>query len=265
MPSLGWAVTERWSVALSPTLTLGQAAVDPFLFAAPDDADGSGAARYPQGSGARMQWGGGFQVSSYFKLNEQWSSGAMYRSAQWLQEVENQSIDELGRPRTVTANFDLPQIVSVGVSYQGIPETVVAFDARYIGYASSPGWGDSGFRGDGSLAGLGFSDAYMLGAGIQRRLGSRFTARGGYTFNSSLLSDSEATIAVFAPLFYQHVYSLGGAIHLGAQTDFNFAYSYSPENQLSGPMVTPAGAVPGSNVTTQISVHAASVGVSVRY
>ncbi|MEQ1904787.1 MAG: outer membrane protein transport protein [Pirellulaceae bacterium] len=265
MPSVCLRLTERFSIGIAPTITLGQLVIDPFVFAAPDDADGSGAARYPIGSGAHMNWGGGFQVSSYFKASPTVSFGATYRSKQWMQTFDNLSVNELGLPREVNANFDLPTLLSIGTAYSGFQNTVLSFDARYVRNSNADGWGGSGFNPDGSLVGLGYSDQYMLGGGLRRRLTQRFTAAGGYTFCSSLLANNEATIGVLAPLHYQHVYSMGGTIHLGEQTNLNFAYSYSPENELSGPIVTPFGPVPGSNVTTQLAVHAASLGVAVRY
>jgi long-chain fatty acid transport protein len=265
MPSLSFTLTDRWAIAVAPTVTLGQLEVEPFLLAGPDDADGSGMPRYSSGAGSRMQWGGGFQISSYFKANADLSFGATYRSRQWMETFQLFGTDELGFPRALTADFDLPEMLSVGMAYQGFQRTVFAVDARYVGNSGTAGWGGSGFNPDGSLVGLGYGDQYMVGVGVRRRMSERFSMSGGYTFTSSPLSSSEATIGVMAPLHYQHVYGLGGTLHLSANTDFNVAYTYSPTSELSGPILTPMGALPGSNVTTELSVHAASFGVSVRY
>lgn len=265
MPSIAYNVNDCLAIGFGPTLTLGQLVVDPFVFAAPDDADGSGAPRYPTGSGAKMNWGGGFQVSAYYRPSQEYSFGATYRSPQWLERIDNHSVDENGFPRIVSVDLDLPMVVSIGTAYHGLPGTVVALDARYIGNRAAAGFGDEGFQMDGSLAGVGFSDQYMFGIGLQRQLTQQFTLAGGYTFCSSPLTDGEAMLATLAPLHYQHVYSVGGSIHVAPQASLNFAYSYSPTSTLSGPLLTPLGPIPGSNVTTQLTVHAASLGLSVRY
>ncbi len=265
MPSLSFLMTERWSFAAAPTITLGQLEMEPFMMAPPDDADGSGVPRYPTGSGARMHWGGGFQLSTYFKANEIWSLGATYRSRQEMDTFELLGTDELGLPRILSAEVDLPAMFSLGLAYHGSARTMVAVDARYVANSQADGWGDSGFNPDGSLAGLGYGDQYLLGVGLRHRLAERWSIAGGYTFISAPLSDSEATIAVMAPLQYQHVYGVGGTRHLTANSEVNLAYNYSPRSELSGLILAPTGPVPGTQVTTGLSVHAASFGVTVRY
>jgi long-chain fatty acid transport protein len=265
MPSLSYMLSDQLSVGLGPTLTLGRIVSDPFVLAAPDDADGSGMPRYPMGSGARMAWGGGFQVSTYYRPDPCYSFGATFRSPQWMDRFDNLSEDENGLPRVVSTEFDLPMVLSVGTAYHGIPDSVLALDVRYIGNAQADGFGDAGFNPDGSLAGLGYGDCYMVAAGLRRRLSEWLSVGAGYTFCSNPLSDSEATIAALAPLFYQHVASCGASLHLSGNANLHFGYSYAFENQLSGPIVTPLGALANSNVTTHLSVHAASLGISVLY
>jgi long-subunit fatty acid transport protein len=182
-----------------------------------------------------------------------------------MERFDNIGEDELGFPRVVSANFDLPMVVSVGAAYYGIPESVLAMDVRYIGNSHADGFGDSGFNPDGSLAGIGYGDAYMVGLGIRRRTSEMLSLGAGYTFCSNPLTDQEAMIAVKAPLFYQHVLSCGATIHVAPNANLNLGYSYALENELSGPLLTPFGPVPNSNVTTRLHVHAASLGVSVRY
>lgn len=265
MPSVAYMISENLSLGVGPTITLGQLVVDPFVFAAPDDADGSGQPRYPIGSGAKMNYGGGFQVSLYYRPQQEWSYGFTFRSPQWMQRIDNYSTDENGFPRVVSADVDLPMVISIGTAFHGFADTVIGVDVRYVGNRSADGFGDSGFNPDGSLAGVGFGDQYMFGIGARRRCSDLLTFGGGYTFTSSPLSDGEAMIAALAPLHYQHVYHVGGALHIAPQASLNFAYGYSPTSSLSGPILTPLGAIPGSNVTTNLGVHAASCGISVRY
>jgi hypothetical protein len=68
--------------------------------------------------------------------------------------------DELGRPREVRANLDLPMIVSVGAAYTGLDRWVFAADLRYIDYKNADGFGDDGFAPTGALRGLGFRSIF---------------------------------------------------------------------------------------------------------
>ena len=265
LPSLSYAVNQRLSVAVTPTVTVGQVIVDPLLFAAPDDADGSLQPRYPSGRGAKYQWGGGVQLSALYKANPCLNFGAMIKSPQWFDTLEITGTDELGRPRDLNVDVELPMIISVGVASTAITNTVVAVDFRYVDYKNTDGFGPSGFNPDGSLAGLGWSNQFGLNVGIQRHISDVLTLRGGYFYNSDLLSDAEAMVAVAAPLHYQHGFSGGASIHLTCNASVNFAYTYSLENELSGPILTPLGPMPGSNVTTRLSAHQGTMGIVVRY
>jgi long-chain fatty acid transport protein len=265
LPSLSYVVNDRLSIGFGPTLTLGQVVIDPFVLGAPDDADGSGAPRYPAGRGAKIHYGGGVQLSAFYKLTATSNLGLLVKSPQWMEEFNNFGQDENGLPRTLSAKFDLPMVISMGYSAQPTQRLLLAADLRYIDHKNADGFGDSGFNPDGSLAGLGFGNSYGVASGFQYLWSQRLTLRGGYTFASSPLTDQEAFVGAAAPLFYQHMFSGGGSIHLNETTDFNFAYNYSPENELNGPLLTPAGAIPGSSVDTRVSVHGASMGVSVNY
>lgn len=265
LPSLSYVVSDRLSIGFGPTLTLGQVVIDPFVLGAPDDADGSGAPRYPSGRGSKIHYGGGVQLSAFYKLTANSNLGLLVKSPQWMEEFNNFGQDENGLPRTLSAKLDLPMVISMGYSAQPTERLLLAADLRYIDHKNTDGFGDSGFNPDGSLAGLGFGNSYGVASGFQYLWSQRLTLRGGYTFASSPLADQEAFVGAAAPLFYQHIFSGGGSIHLNETTAFNFAYNYSPENELSGPLLTPAGAVPGSSVDTRVSVHGASMGVSVNY
>jgi len=265
LPSLSYAFSERLSFAITPTASVGQVIVDPFLLAAPDDADGSLQPRFPSGRGAKYQWGGGVQISAHYKATPFLNFGASIKSPQWFNSLEITGTDELGRPRDLSLDMELPMIISLGVASTAISNTVVAVDFRYVDYKNTDGFGPSGFNPDGSLAGLGWSNQFGLNVGIQRCVSDVLTLRGGYFYNSALLSDSEAMVAVAAPLYYQHGFSSGASIRMNSNCSINFAYTYALENELSGPILTPTGPMPGSNVTTRLAAHQGSMGIVVRY
>jgi len=66
----------------------------------PDDADGSGVARYPQGAGTRYSWGGGFQVGALLHHRHRLALRFSVKSPQWFEPARINSADELGYPRS---------------------------------------------------------------------------------------------------------------------------------------------------------------------
>jgi long-chain fatty acid transport protein len=265
LPTIAVNITDHLSIGFGPTITVGQLIVDPLIFAAPDDADGTGAFRYPSGRGVRNTWGGGFQAGVYYEVDHDWSVGASFKSPQWMEEFRFQSEDELGLPRTERFGMNLPLVASVGGSYRGVPDTVFAVDVRYFDYANTEGFDRSGFRPDGSVAGLGWDSIFAVAVGIQRSVSDSVDLRCGYVFNQNPIPDSEAMLAVGAPLFYQHQVSAGATVQLTDNVDASFAYAYALESDVNGVLATPAGAIPGSSLTTTESVHLLSMGLNVRY
>jgi long-chain fatty acid transport protein len=265
LPTVSCAVTERLSIGGGPTVTMGELIVDPLVFAAPDDADGSFAARYPSGRGTRMAWGGGAQLGAYYIMDNGLHFGANIKTPQWMEEFRFFSEDELGRPRTEKVDFDLPMIFTLGTAYSGIDGVVLAVDLRYIDFKNTDGLGGEGFNADGSVKGLGWSSVFVVATGLQLKMTERLYLRGGYTYNQTPIHSADTTFAVGAPLYYQHEASIGGSWAICDNVWLNLAYTYFFEASATGPIVTPFGSVPGSSVTLHETVHVASLGVSVRY
>jgi long-chain fatty acid transport protein len=235
------------------------------VFGAADDANGNGAFTYPSGRGTKAIWGGGIQVGAYYIASDQWRLGAAITSPDWMQPFKFNAEDERGAPLTREFHLDLPMIVSLGASWAPQDRLVIALDTRYFDYKNTQGFRERGFGPDGALLGLGWTSVVAVATGAQYRVTDRLYARGGYTYNDSPIPDSQTSTNVGAPLFYQHQVSTGASIGLSERCWLNAAYSYWPTTEISGPLVTPAGAIPGAVVTLRESVHIASLGVTVNY
>lgn len=264
-PILSYTITDRLSFAAGPTLTMGSLVIDPLVTSPPDDADGSGAARYANASGGRVQFGGGAQAGVYYVTPACWHFGASLKSPQWMEDFRFFAADELGRPRVGRAKLDLPMIASLGAAYSGRLGYVFAMDLRYYDYKNTDGWGPDGFASDGSLRGLGMSNVMQLALGAQYQCSDDLAVRVGYTYNQNPFQDAETTFAVAATLIYQHQLHAGFSKQLTDAVAINLAYSYYPPSSQSGPIVTPSGAIPGSQVTTDLEVHHLNGGLNVRY
>ncbi len=260
-PIISLALQDNLSIAVGPTITTGRIGLDPFVFASAN-ADGS----YSSAQGTRYHWGGGFQLGAYYIHDSCWRFGASFKSPTWMEEFEFNSEDELGGPRKLTAHVDLPMIISLGTSYDGLEDWLVALDVRYFDYGNTDGFGDPAvFDATGKLGGLDFSSVMATALGVQHNVGERLTIRGGYTFNQNPIKNSEAFYNVASPLNFQHVLSTGASYHFSDKLSANVAYSYFFENTRSGQIVLPGvGAVPGSTFDNTLDAHIVSFGLTVR-
>ncbi len=265
IPTVSWQVTDSVSIGVGPTLTLGDVTIDPMVFNAPNDADGSGAPRYPSAHGTRTHWGAGVQAGIYYEGLNYWHSGLTVKSPQWMETFRYNTEDELGRPVLQTMGMDLPMVISLGTAWSGWEGLVIAADVRYYDYANTEGFESSGFQPDGSVAGLGWNSIVSVATGVQYEVNQDLLMRAGYTFNENPIPDSQAFFNIGAPLYYQHELHVGMSYRLTKRLWLNFAYTYYFENEISGPVVTPAGAIPGSSVTSRETVHIADIGFTVRY
>lgn len=261
-PVVSVALQDNFSVAAGPTITTGRVTLEPFVLNGAN-ADGS----YSNGDGTRYHWGGGFQVGTYYIHDQEWRFGASFKSPSWMEQFEFNGEDETGAPRKLTADIDLPMIVSVGTSYAGIEDCLFALDVRYFDYANTDGFGDPAvFGADGALGGLDYSSIVAVALGAQREVTDLLTLRAGYTYNQNPVKNSEAFYNVASPLIYEHMVSGGASLNFSESLAANLAYSYMFENTRSGQIVLPGvGTVPGSTLDNIMDGHYLSFGLTVRH
>jgi long-chain fatty acid transport protein len=267
VPTASYAITDKLSVGIAPTITAATFAADPLFLVAPDDADGSGAPRYPSGCGTRTNWGGGFQVGAYYITDNCWHLGFTFKSPQWFEPIRVNTQDELGFPRHESIHFDYPMILSLGTAYSGFEKWLLACDVRYIDYGHAAGFGNAaGFAPDGSVTGLGWQSIASVHLGAQYRATERLYLRLGYQYNGNPIGGDESFFNVASPLVIQHVLSTGLSYSLTTNLIVSLAYVHGFENEITGPLVLPvAGPLAGTSVTSTVSADSAIAGLSLRY
>jgi long-chain fatty acid transport protein len=264
-PAVACQLTDHLAVGLSPTVDLATLTLDPALFAAPDDADQDGFRTYPSGTHSRIHWGAGFQLGAYYTTDAGWRFGAAVKSPQWFETFRYNSADERGFPRTLSLRFDYPLIASAGAAYAGLARWLFAADVRFIDYRDTKGFGRAGFDATGAGTGLGWDSVVLLAAGVQYQCTDALSLRLGYTFNPNPVPDAVAAFNVASAPIYEHVVYLGASYRLTAACALSAAYFHAFDNSITGPVVTPAGPVRGSSVTTETVTDSLIVGVSVQF
>jgi long-subunit fatty acid transport protein len=88
--------------------------------------------------------------------------------------------------------------------------------------------------------------------------------RTGYTYNNNPVSSSQAVFNVATSLIIQHWYSLGATYRWNDCISTTIAWTHGFENEVTGPILTAGGPVPGT-VTTRVSADILNFGVTVAY
>lgn len=259
-PALVYEVNEQLSVSISPLVNIGMAQLDPAVFAEP-----VGPGVYPVGSHSSSSWGGGFSLGAFYKAGN-WDFGASYKSHQWFQTYEYNTINALGVPGTATLNLDLPSIVSVGASYKGIDRWLLAADVRYIDFSNTGAFVDSGFTPTGALQGLGMQNIFAVALGAQYQMTDALSVRAGYSWSENPIPSSQASANAASPLIIQHSLSAGASYQMTDAFSLSLAYMHSLENSITGPIVHPTfGPIPGSSITNTAAVDSLMIGATVKF
>jgi long-chain fatty acid transport protein len=264
-PAVSYQLTERLAVGFSPSVDLAELEADPAFIAAPDDANRDGFRTFPNGTHTRWHWGGGFQAGAYYTLDNGLGLGASVKSPRWFERFHFQATDELGRPRNFTFAADLPLVVSVGGAYTGFQRWLLGADLHYLDFRNARGIGDSGFSPDGAVHGVGQHSIWAVALGAQYRLTDALAVRLGYTFNQNPIDSLHVSANVASPTILQHTISVGASYRVTGWASLDLAYAHAFQNSLTGPLVGPFGAVPGTSITSVVSGDTFLVGATLHF
>jgi long-chain fatty acid transport protein len=261
-PALSYELTPRLSIGFGPALDLLQLQLDPAIVAPPSDAGGIGSATYPPGTHTRFHWGAGFDAGIYYAHEDGWRLGASVKSPRWFEPIRFESTNLLGAENNFTFNMELPLIASAGAAY-AFEHLLVGADVRYIDYSSAQGFRQSGYDPDGAVRGLGWRSIWELALGAQYLLSERITLRAGYHFNQNPIDDLHVSFNVGSPQIIQHVASVGASYKVSDSFALSAAYLHGFQNSVTGPIVGPAGAIPGTSVTSTVSANSLLMGMTI--
>lgn len=252
VPTLALRVTENLSIGVSPIINLANLSVDPGILALPDPLGGGGV-QYPPLNHGTYQWGAGIQGGVYYTTDNHWQFGASLKSPQWFNAFQFNSQDPNGNARDVKILANAPMIASIGAAYAGFERWLTALDFRYLDYANTSPFSESGISMTGAVNGLGWRNVFAVSTGTQYQLSDRVALRGGYSFSTNPISNDKTFINAATPLDIQHGLYCGGSWNVSQRFKLSLAYAHFFANSISGPWLTPLGAIPGTNVTAKSS------------
>ncbi len=253
-PAVALRLTDRFSAGFSPTFNWTSLAVDPFPGASPNAFN-----TYPNGGHADSRWGLGFQCGVYWEDCESGLHlGLSYKSTQWLEEFKINSADEVGMPQQLQFDLDYPSILSLGAAYTGIDRWAFAWDVRYIDYEHTDGFREAAFDPTGAVTGFGWQSIWTTSLGVQYEICPHLYLRGGYAFNENAVEDAESFFNIESCAIIQHHLNVGFSWETPHDWTLAFAYHHGFENSISGPWYSPAGAIPGTQVGSELSTHTMS-------
>lgn len=251
--------------------------VDPFP-AAPPAATSPADPFYSRATATDGSFGFGFQLGLMWNVSEKVSLGASYASEQWFDDFEfnamweNPSIPPndpnmgFGTNREMTFGLNVPAVLSGGVGWKITPALLLAADATYRFYENTKGFKlddpDQPFDQFGAVQGFGWTNIWSFSGGLQWETNDWLTLRGGYNWTENPVPDQLSFINVPAPAIMQSHLTLGVGFRLTRDIALDLGYYRAFTNSGTGQIYGPAGPIPGTSVTNEMTEDSFLLGFS---
>jgi len=199
------------------------------------------------GLGINLGWQG--------KINDRLSAGAAYRSKTHMSEF-----DKYKGLFAEQGDFDIPSMITAGVSFQATPKTTVAFDVARINYTDVKSISNknntaanqshligSGFGvippgtpfpepllGADGGAGFGWEDQTVFKLGVKHQLNNKLALMAGFNHADAPIPEEETAFNVLAPAAVEDHLTLGLDYKLNKNSNLSFQYMHAFNNEIKG-------------------------------
>jgi long-chain fatty acid transport protein len=246
---IAWKVSDSFSVGVSLNVARSALTADPAGFASPDCSGPAGPCFFPRVN-SDSAWGYGLGVGAYYKLSPAFALGLSYNTEtnfsdfEWNSAVANPNLPTFGRARRIKFKLNSPPVLVAGIGFTPNDRLAIGVDGKWINYENTDGFKDT----------LGFKDITVFDVGVQWRATSRFTLRGGYNRGENPIPEERTFINVAVPAIFEDRVAAGFGLQVNDNLELDAAYYHVFENRITGPFLGPTGPVPGTSVTTEMTM-----------
>jgi long-chain fatty acid transport protein len=261
-----WAyeLSDKFSIGVEPTFNYGTLELMPNPTANP-----SMTAGYPSSDKASTTGFGG-QFGVFFDSKTGFKAGVSYKTIQDLSNLkfENTYLDNA--KGTNEFDMDYPAILSFGLGYSK-SDFDIAVDYRMVDYKNTNGFSETGWTSTASVKGFGWDNVTILSAGLQYKGIKKLPLRLGYTYSSNPIGTDVAFFNIPATAIIKNAFQFGFSYPMGTKFSLDAVYHHgASDGKTSGPLLNPAfasssnpyGAIPGSNVSYDMTTDLIMVGIS---
>jgi long-chain fatty acid transport protein len=257
-----WRINPEWSVGAAVVTGRASFTADPAGFAAPDcSGPPSNSCFVPRVAtdsafGLAGQAGIHYRPSPLFAVGLSYTTGQRFQSFQWNSTVANPNLPTYGTARRISFRLDNPATLVGGFAFTPTPQLKLALDGKWIDYAGARGFGGSGIDpATGQARGLGWKSITVFDAGGQYQATPWLALRLGYNHTENAIPDSVAFVNVASPAIWSNHITGGVGIRVDRALTLDAAYYQALRTRITGPFLSPAGPVPGTQVTDEMAMR----------
>lgn len=195
---------------------------------------------YVTNNGRSRSTGLGIRVGWLGRLTDQLSLGASYQPRSDMSKFA-----EYKGLFAEEGDFDIPQIVQLGLSYRLTPALSLVADFQYIGYGDIKSLANPNnepitnnpptyFLGNTTGIGGGWQDAEIFKLGMEWQYNDKLALRAGYSESSSIIPETQMLINIVAPVVNDQHFTMGASYHLDSESQLNFSLLHAPKVTTTG-------------------------------
>jgi len=279
--SYAYELSDKLSIGVQPNINYAALELAPNPLSPPDFPASMGGTDkgYPTSDKASVI-GFGAQFGLFYDSGFGLKLGASYKTAQKFNEFEfkNTYLDGT-EAADVSFQMDYPAIFSLGLGYS-TGDVDLALDFRRVDYENTEGFEASGWKiadngfPTGSVNGFGWKNISILSAGIQYKGINKLPLRFGYTYSSNPIPEEITFFNIPATAVIKNAYQFGLSYEVNDTWKVDAVYHYGDSNgategQILDPSQisasNPLGAIPGSNVSYEMTTSMVMFGVSYKF
>ncbi|MFH4965204.1 outer membrane protein transport protein [Gaetbulibacter sp. M235] len=263
-----WAyqLTEKFSIGVQPTINYSSLELTPNPTAYPT------AAGYPS-TESTVAIGFGAQFGVFYDSGNGIKLGASYKMPQTFLKFkfDNTYLDN-GTSKN-EFQMDYPGIFSLGLGYS-TSDFDFAFDFRRVDYENTAGFMNTGWTQKASVVGFGWKNISILSAGLQYKGIKKLPLRVGYTYSSNPIDSDVAFFNIPATAIIKDAFQFGFSYEFSEKFTIDAVYHHgASDGKTSGKILNPAfaqayppyGAIPGSNVSYDMTTDMVMLGFSYKF
>ena len=263
-----WAyeLSETFAIGVQPTFNYASLELMPNPTANPTMAG------YPSADRATALGYGG-QIGLYYDSGKGLKAGVSYKTTQSFGDFEFDNTYLDGSEGSNDFQMNYPAILSFGLGYSKA-DFDLALDYRLVDYENTEGFSEVGWTPNASVIGFGWENISIVSAGVQYKGIDKLPLRVGYTFSSNPINSDVAFFNVPATAIIKNAFQFGLSYQPSDTISFDGVFHYGTSSgSTSGPLLNPGfaeafppfGAIPGSEVSYDMTTSMVMVGVSYRF
>lgn len=228
-PTIAYKMNSNHSVGISPLLVYQQFKAKGLHAFTQMSSDPSKVTN----NGTDSSSGLGVRIGYLGKINDQFSIGASYSP-----KTKMSKFKKYAGLFADSGSFDIPENLSLGMSFQVTPAVSVAADFQRINYSDVTSIGNPSTNrmplGSKGAPGFGWSDVNVFKIGVQWQATPALTLRAGFNKSDSPIQGRDVSFNIVAPGVTTTHITLGGTFALSKTSELTVAYMHAPKQTVSG-------------------------------